>query len=75
MVQWLAASPHSAKVLGSILGQGTSSHNPTTCKLVVRLIGHSKLSVGGNVSVNGCLSQYVSPAMNWKVVHGDPDFT
>ena len=29
----------------------------------VRLIGYSKLSVGVNVSVNGCLSQYVSPVM------------
>ena len=30
-----------------------------------RLIGHTKLPVGVNVSVEGCLSLYVSPAMNW----------
>ena len=31
----------------------------------VRLIGHSKLSIGVNVNVDGCLSLYVSPAFNW----------
>ncbi len=30
----------------------------------VRLFGESKLPVGVNVSVNGCLSLYVSPLMN-----------
>lgn len=29
-----------------------------------RLIGYSKLSVGVNVDVSGCLSLYVSPVMN-----------
>ena len=33
-------------------------------KLWVRLIGHSKLPVGMNVSVDSCLSLYVSPVMN-----------
>ena len=46
----------------------SSSHSPKTCKLGVRLIGHSKLSVGVNVSVDGCLSLYDSPAMNWWLV-------
>ena len=33
--------------------------------MYVRLIGHSKFPVGVNVKVNGCLSLYVSPLMNW----------
>ena len=33
-----------------------SFHSPKTCKLGVRLIGHSKLPTDVNVSVNGCLS-------------------
>ena len=37
-----------------------------------RLIGHSKLSIGVNVSMDGCLSLYVSPAMNWQLVQGVP---
>ena len=37
-----------------------------TCKLGVRrLIGDSKLPRDTNVSVDGCLSRYVGPAMNW----------
>ncbi len=43
-------------------------HSPKTC----RLIGDSKLPVGVNVSVNGCLSLYVSPVMNWRLVQGEP---
>ena len=38
----------------------------------VRLIGHSKFSVGVNVSVDGCLSLYVSPGMNWWLVQDVP---
>uniref|UniRef100_A0A3Q3WUW2 PDZ domain-containing protein n=1 Tax=Mola mola TaxID=94237 RepID=A0A3Q3WUW2_MOLML len=41
---------------------------------VSRLIGHSKLPVGMNVSVDGCLSLYVSPAMNWRLIQGDSAF-
>ena len=33
-----------------------------------RLIGHSKLPIGVNVSVGGCLSLYVSPVMTWRLV-------
>ncbi|KAL7383383.1 hypothetical protein ABVT39_009534 [Epinephelus coioides] len=40
-------------------GAPASSHSPKTC----RLIGDSKLSVGVNVSVNGCLSLCVSPVI------------
>ncbi len=38
-------------------GTPASSHNPKTC----RLTGDSKLPVGVNVSVSGCLSLYVGP--------------
>ena len=31
----------------------------------VRLIDQSKLPVDVNMNVDGCLSLYVSPAMNW----------
>ena len=55
-------------------GSLASSHRPKTCKLGFILIGHSKLPVGVNVSVDGCLSQYVSPAMNWGLVQGDPAY-
>ena len=42
-----------------------SSYSPKTCKPgVSRLIGHSELLVGVNVSVDGCFSLYVSPSMN-----------
>ena len=47
-----------------------SSHIPKTCKLGVRWIGHVKLPVGVNVSADGCLSLYVSPAVNWRLVQG-----
>ena len=52
-----------------------SSQSSKTCKLGFRLIGHFKLPVGVNVSVDGCLSLYVTPAMmNWRLVQGDPAF-
>ena len=38
----------------------------------VRLTGHSKLPVG--VSVDGCLSLYVSPPMNCRLILGVPNF-
>ena len=80
MVKWLALSSHSKKVLGSIPSQGVSvwsyhvlllsawvlsgyfSFFPQskTCRRGVRLIGHSKVPV----DTDGCLSIYVSPAMN-----------
>ena len=40
-----------------------------------RLIGHSNLPVGVNVSVDGCLSLYVSPVMTLQLVKCDPTFT
>ncbi len=36
--------------------------------MMFRLISDSKLPVGVNVSMSGCLSQYVSPVMNWGLV-------
>ena len=89
VVWWLAPSPHSKRVAGSIPGVGAllcgvcmfspcqrgfppgapaSSHSPKTC----RLIGDSKLPVGVNVSVNGCLSLCVSPVIVWRPVQGVP---
>ena len=38
----------------------------------VRLIGDSKLPVGVNVSVSGCLSLYVGPVIDWRPVQGVP---
>ncbi len=49
-------------------GTPASSHSPKTC----RLIGDSKLPVGVNVSVSGCLSLCVSPAMKWQLVQSEP---
>ncbi len=46
-------------------GTPASSHNPKTC----RLIGDSKLPVGVNVSVSGCLSLYIGPVTDWRPVH------
>ena len=84
-MQWLALSPHSKKVLGSILGQDVSVWNlhvlPVSVWVLsgysdflsqseymqagVRQICHSKLPKGVNVSLDGCLSLYVSSVMNW----------
>ena len=50
--------------------QYSSSHSQNTCKLGVRLTAYSKLSLGVNVSVDGCLFLYVCPAMNWRLVQG-----
>ncbi len=53
---------------GFPLGTPASFHSPTTC----RLICGSKLPVGVSMSVNGWLSLYVSPVMNWRLVQGEP---
>ena len=55
-------------------GPLASSHSPKRSKLGGRLIGHTKLPVGVNVSVDACLSLRVSPVMNWGLVLGDPTF-
>ncbi len=82
VVQWLVLSRHSKKVLGSnppancgvcmfslcLHGTPASSHSPKTC----RLIGDSKLPIGVNVSVSGCLSLYVGPVTDWRPVQGVP---
>lgn len=38
----------------------------------VRLKGNSKLSVGVNESVDGCLSRCWQPCENWRLVQGEP---
>ncbi|XP_078026211.1 uncharacterized protein LOC117258684 isoform X1 [Epinephelus lanceolatus] len=53
-------------------GTPASSHSPKTCRLGTRLIDNSKLSVGVNVSVNGCLSLCVSPVIVWRPVQVVP---
>ena len=53
-------------------GTLASSHSPKICKFGVMLIGHYKLPVGVNVSVDGWLSLYISVMMNWQLVQGDP---
>ena len=37
--------------------------------------GHSKLPTGVSVSVDGCLSLFVRPTMNWRLVQVHPPFT
>ncbi len=90
MVQWLALSPHSKKVVGSNPGcpglsvwslhvlpvsawvlSGCSGFLPPSKDMQARLIGVSKLSLGVNVSVRGCLSM-CGPAMDWRPVQGVP---
>ena len=78
-MQRLVLWPHSKEILGRNPGQDisvrsvltvvltqVSSHIPKICKSGVRLIGRSKLPVGVNVSVDCCLSLYVSPSMKWQ---------
>ena len=45
---------------------------PQSKDMQVRLTGDSKLTVGVNVSVNGCLCLCVSPVMTWRLVQGVP---
>ena len=62
-----AYSPHVH--VGSLSGySGFLSQSKDT--QVNRLIGDSKLSIGVNVSVNGCLSLCVSPVIVWRPVQG-----
>ena len=44
---------------------GTLVSSQKYAKLGVRLISYSKLPIGMNVSMDGCLSLYMSSAMNW----------
>lgn len=53
---------------GFSMGVPASSHSPKTC----RLISNSKLAIGVNVSVNGCLSLCVGPVIVWGPVRGEP---
>ncbi len=78
--KWLALLSQSKNVLGSKLSWAgpfcvefehllPSLQLPPT-DMQVRLTGDSKLLVGLNVNVNGCLSLYVSHVMNWQLVQG-----
>ena len=51
-------------------GTPASSHHPKTCML----IGDSKLSLGVNVCMHGCLSRLslCGPVMDWRPVQGVP---
>ncbi len=49
-----------------------SGFHPQSKHMQFVLTGDSKLPVGANVSVNSCLSLYVSSAMNWRLVQGVP---
>ena len=51
---------------------GCSGFLPHSKNKQVRWIVDSKLPVGVNVSVNGCLSLCVSPAIVWRPVQGVP---
>lgn len=63
VAQWLALFPHSKSwVQDQSLGFLRVLRLPPTIQKVW-LIGYSKLSVGVNVSVNGCFSLYVGPVM------------
>ena len=87
MVPWSALSTHSKKVLDSNLGQDVSERSlhvlPVSPGFLQhsknmqtggRLIIHSKLPVGVNVSVDGHLYLYISYSMNWRHVQDDPAF-
>ena len=50
---------------------GCSGFLPPSKDMQARLIGVSKLSLGVNVSVSGCLSM-CDPAMDWRPVQGVP---
>ncbi len=54
------------------VGTLASSNNPKDMQ--VRLTGDSKLAVGVNVSVSGCLSLYVGPVTDWQPVQGVPSW-
>jgi len=59
----------SACLQGFSPGSPASSHSPKTCRLV--LIGASKLTVGVNVRMNGCLSLDFGPLICWQPVLGE----
>ncbi len=49
------------------VSSGCFPHSSKTC----RRTGESKFPVGVTVSMNGCLSLYVSPVVNWQLVQGE----
>ena len=77
--QCLALLLHSKRVLGCV--EFTCSLDevflqvlwlPPTIQRHAGMLDCSKLSVGVNVSVNGCFSLYVSPVMNWRLIQSAP---
>ncbi len=58
--------------MSTMVPSGYPSFLPQPKDKQVRLIGDFKLPVGVNVSVNGCLSLYVSPVMNRQLVQCQP---
>ena len=69
VVKWLILSTYSKKAclcrvyMFSLCLRGFSSGTPASSYVNWGLIGHSKLPIGVNVSLDGCLSFYVSPVM------------
>ncbi len=57
-------------LMSVLVPSGYSGFVPQSKDMQVGLIGDCKLPVGMNVSVNGCLSLYVSPAVNCQLVQG-----
>lgn len=51
---------------------GCSGLLPQSIDMHLRLIRDSKLSVGENVSINGCFSLYIGPVVHWWTVQGVP---
>ena len=77
-MQWVALSPVfcvefacSPRVSVGFFS-GFSGFLSQSKDMQVRFIVDSKLPVGVNVSVNGCLSLCVSPVIVWRPVHGVP---
>ena len=59
---------------GFSLGTPVSSHSPETAR-EVRLINYSKLPIDVKVSANGCISLYVSCAVNLMTCLGCQGYT
>ena len=74
-VQWLA--PTARSWIADLPGAGRLGADFACCQrgfspVQKTSLGYSKLSVGVNVSMNVCLSLYVSPVMNWRFIQCQP---
>lgn len=63
VVQWSAPSPHSKRVVGLIPTRRLSLWS-------LHVVGKSKLSMAVHMSMDGCLSSCVGPAVNLQLVQG-----